>query len=341
MPTYSQVVAYIDDIRAATPANPVSHTDFADVLKSVLDYFSNTGAWDPVAAMNVANSKANVNGQTFTGTVTFSGPTNLSNLATFSNTVTFSGPTNFSNLATFSDLATFSNSINLPVAGASAAVAAKGITFKDSEYILGYAGDTAAANLIGAIFSHLDSASYAFRLGKHTGAALLANGSNYTPQFIIANSGVGHFASRLHINIGSDFTDQTVPLYVNGAGRVVGLLSPNRLAGASAAPTIAAGTGAGTTPTISIVGNDIAGRITITTGTTPVANATIATVTFAGGAFAAAPYIHLTPSNQLAAALSGANMVFPSSTTTTLVLTSGTTALTAATTYTFNYLIIQ
>jgi len=39
-----------------------------------------------------------------------------------------------------------------------------------------------------------------------------------------------------------------------------------KLLGGSATPAIAAGTGAGTTPTISIAGNDMAGTITVTTG---------------------------------------------------------------------------
>ena len=90
MPTYAQALAYIQDIRAATPANPVSHTDFADVLESMLKHFTNEGNWDPVDAMNVANSKADVNGETFTGTVAFSGPVNLSDLATFSNSIKLS-----------------------------------------------------------------------------------------------------------------------------------------------------------------------------------------------------------------------------------------------------------
>lgn len=305
MPNYTQTQAFITELRNATPANPISHTELADALAAILDYFSNTGTWDPVDAMNVANSKADVNNETFTGNTAF-------------------------------------ENIIAPLVGNSAATTAKGITFKQLEYLIGYAADTAGANLIGALFSHLDSASYAFRLGKHTGTSgVLANGSNFVTQLLLANSGVAHFASRLHVNVGTDFTDQATPLYVNGAARVVGLLTPNRVAGAGNAPTIAAGTGAGTSPTVSIVGTDTAGRITITTGTTPTANATIATITFAGGAYGTAPYVSLTPSNQPAAALSGANMPFPTSSTTTFVLTAGTTALTAATTYTFNYLIVQ
>jgi hypothetical protein len=45
-------------------------------------------------------------------------------------------------------------------------------------------------------------------------------------------------------------------------------------------PSIAAGTGAGTGPTISITGNDIAGYISLTAGTSPTATGVIATITF-------------------------------------------------------------
>lgn len=305
MPTYSQTQAFIDELRNATPANPISHTELADALGAILDYFSNEGAFNPADATTQINLKANKASESFTGTTSF-------------------------------------ENIVAPLVGNSAATTAKGITFKQLEYLIGYAADTAGANLIGALFSHLDSAAYAFRLGKHTGTqGVLANGSNFVTQLLIANSGVAHFASRLHVNTGADFTDQGIPAYINGAARIVGLLTSNRIAGAGNTPTIAAGTGAGTSPTVSVVGTDTAGTITITTGTSPTANATIATITFAGGAYNSAPYVSLTPSNKAAATLSGANMPFPSSTTTTFVLTSSTTALTAATTYTFNYLIVQ
>jgi hypothetical protein len=49
---------------------------------------------------------------------------------------------------------------------------------------------------------------------------------------------------------------------------------------ASSSPTIAAGAGAGTGPTVSIVGTDQSGFINITTGTSPTAASIIATITF-------------------------------------------------------------
>ena len=165
------------------------------------------------------------------------------------------------------------------------------------------------------------------------------NGTNL--RLNIASGGVAHFASRLHINTGSDLTDQSVPLYVNGNAQVIGALTVRKIIGGSSAPTLAAGTGAGTSPTVAIVGTDMAGRITITTGTSPTAAATVVTVTF-NIEYGAAPYVSLTPANANAAALALASRPYPSaSTTTTFVITAGTAALAASTQYVFNYHVMQ
>lgn len=108
------------------------------------------------------------------------------------------------------------------------------------------------------------------------------------------------------------------------------------------APTVTAGTGAGTAPAVSVTGNDVRGLLTITTGTAPTAGATIATVTFAT-AFAAAPQVFLVPANLAAKTLSGASEVYVNSTgvTTSLWnLLAGSTALTASTTYVWRYLVL-
>jgi hypothetical protein len=100
--------------------------------------------------------------------------------------------------------------------------------------------------------------------------------------------------------------------------------------------TIAAGTGAGTGPTVSLSGNDVNGQITITTGTSPAASAIICTVTLSA-AFGSAPFVIFSPANANAALLSGASMIFVTSNTTTFSLNSGTSGLTATTTYLLNY----
>jgi hypothetical protein len=108
--------------------------------------------------------------------------------------------------------------------------------------------------------------------------------------------------------------------------------------------TIAAGTGAGTSPSVvTITGNDVCGIINITTGTSPAAGAaTMATITFAN-AYANAPKaVLLTGGNALAAELAGKSMGVTSITTTTFVFGSGTgaAAVAASTAYAWYYLVI-
>lgn len=121
----------------------------------------------------------------------------------------------------------------------------------------------------------------------------------------------------------------------------------NHLIGSTSAPGIAAGTGAGTTPTVSIVGNDLDGVISIVTGTgSPAATAIIATITFTA-TYGVAPKIVIYPANRAARDLAiGAWPIVPAAgqtngvTTTTFVLESGT-ALATTTTYLWHYHIIQ
>lgn len=113
----------------------------------------------------------------------------------------------------------------------------------------------------------------------------------------------------------------------------------NHLVMGGSAPAIAAGAGAGTSPTVSIVGRDNGGVITIATGTLPTgAGATVATITFTS-AFPTNCSVTLTPANGLAAALSGIAAVFAVGSASTFAVTAGTTALAAGTTYVFNYVV--
>jgi hypothetical protein len=98
-------------------------------------------------------------------------------------------------------------------------------------------------------------------------------------------------------------------------------------------PSIAAGAGAGTSPTVALAGNDHAGKITVTTGTTPAAG-TLATVTFSG-VFGNAPYVVLTPKDAATAALQEYN---GTATSAFSVKTVGAPA--ASTTYTWDYIVI-
>jgi hypothetical protein len=107
--------------------------------------------------------------------------------------------------------------------------------------------------------------------------------------------------------------------------------------GNSATPTIAAGPGAGTSPTISILGTDQDGLINLTTGTLPSGTgATVVTITFSL-AYANNVYISLTPAGLITAALNGATAVYPGTGSSSFTINSGATALTAATSYSWFY----
>lgn len=108
-------------------------------------------------------------------------------------------------------------------------------------------------------------------------------------------------------------------------------------------PTIAAGVGAGTSPTISVAGNDGSMTVSVTTGTLPTGtNAVVATITF-NKTWGSTPRVVFSPANAITALLSGASMVYmdAAASTTTFVITSGTTALTAATAYKWNVHCVQ
>lgn len=104
----------------------------------------------------------------------------------------------------------------------------------------------------------------------------------------------------------------------------------------SAVLTIAAGVGAGTSPTISISSNDHGCRVSLTTGTGPTTG-TIFTITF-GASWSGTPQTTFSPANAATAALSGTSAPFigtPS--TTNITLQSGTVALAASTAYVWTF----
>lgn len=118
----------------------------------------------------------------------------------------------------------------------------------------------------------------------------------------------------------------------------------NHLVGGSGSLTQVAGTGAGTSPTITLTGNDLALKVAVTTGTSPTgSNAIVSTITF-NSTFASAPRVILVAANAAAAGLSGANEAFvndASTTTAHFVIESGSTALAASTAYIWYAYIIQ
>jgi len=99
-------------------------------------------------------------------------------------------------------------------------------------------------------------------------------------------------------------------------------------------PTIAAGAAAGTSPTIAIAGGSYAGKITLTTGSSPTTTGVLCTVTLPV-TFPTGTIVTITAAD----ADSGAHVArwFVASTTSTFTLNASGTALSAATEYIFNY----
>ena len=104
-------------------------------------------------------------------------------------------------------------------------------------------------------------------------------------------------------------------------------------------PAIVGGSGAGSSPTVSIVkGNDRNMQINVSTGSSPAASAPIAIINFgipfAGGYI---PSPKFSPANAAAAALNGGNQVFMDATLSSeFIVTAGSTGLSASTTYLWN-----
>ena len=116
------------------------------------------------------------------------------------------------------------------------------------------------------------------------------------------------------------------------------------LKGSTSAPAIAAGAGAGSSPIVLISGDDLGGQIGVLTGTLPSTSATIATITFNVAYTSAPKVIQITPANSNTALLTGVTMVFVNVagvTTLKFDITSGTSALTPATQYSWYYLVKQ
>lgn len=102
-------------------------------------------------------------------------------------------------------------------------------------------------------------------------------------------------------------------------------------------PTVAASTGAGTSPTISITGTDHAFEVTLTQGN-PTATGVIFTVFFQED-WVMAPHVALAPANANAAALSGTSAVYVSTDSVSMSLHSGSTGLVAGTQYKWKFVV--
>jgi hypothetical protein len=161
----------------------------------------------------------------------------------------------------------------------------------------------------------IDNSSSAAAINLALGTGMTWNGSSFSaiPAGYIAN---------FRINITSPTTCK-ISLIGNSLGTT---------------PSIAAGASAGTSPTVSVIGNNMDGIITVTTGTAPTANGILATVTMSGSfAYPTSTTCILQPANAATAAVTGSNEVYVTGTTTTFVINANTTALSASTSYVWRY----
>ena len=140
---------------------------------------------------------------------------------------------------------------------------------------------------------------------------------------------VGWCSSQVTFNQFNDSSLAAIHLGSAGAG--------------GSAPAKAAGAGAGTGPTITIggVGTDTDGLLTVLTGTSPSASATVVSFTFNTAFTIVAPHCFLQPKNTAALALAGNAAVYPTESLTGWTLSVGSTALAASTTYSWNYFCVR
>lgn len=182
------------------------------------------------------------------------------------------------------------------------------------------------------------TASTDFSTEAFASATLNATNTNIT-----YTNGTTLFASAPNAGTNITFTN-LYAITTNGSLKVGGgFLEVNSIRSNGSTPGIVSGTGAGTSPTINISGSDMAGIITLTTGTTPTGSATIATITYST-TYKQKPIVILQPANSNAAGLSGLTEEYindGSSDATKFIITSGATGLTGATAYIWYYHVIQ
>jgi hypothetical protein len=118
-------------------------------------------------------------------------------------------------------------------------------------------------------------------------------------------------------------------------------INAKHIKGNSGALSIAASTGAGTSPSgITVTGTDMSGVVALTTGTSPSINAVLATITY-NTAFSTAPVVVITPANAATASLAASQAVWVNITTTGFTINTNATAVVSSTAYKWNYVVIQ
>jgi hypothetical protein len=204
------------------------------------------------------------------------------------------------------------------------------------------------------------TASSFIKSGGTSSQFLMADGSSNSNSYLPLTGGtITASTSGLALNITNTNTSGTV-LYLKGGTGTTNILNASddggnsrflvtsegvtstlRLKGISGTTSVTAGGGAGTSPTISVTGTDMAGQISVTTGTSPLSAQIIVGLLYntTFGAFSGVPYVTLTPTNANAAGQ--ANNIYLDTPSTTGFNIKCISALAASTTYTWNYMVIQ
>lgn len=140
-------------------------------------------------------------------------------------------------------------------------------------------------------------------------------------------------------------------LQIDGTGNTNATVSsgaiqfPGRFISKNAStPTATANSGAGTGPTISFFSGstDVAGQISVQTGTAPATSSVIVSIKLASGASRpSGAFAMIWPASATAAALSGTSQVWVNNPGTDWELRSGSAALAGSTTYVWNYIVVD
>jgi hypothetical protein len=197
----------------------------------------------------------------------------------------------------------------------------------------GALGLSITGNSFGTSSNPIDLGDYT--VGRVSGGFIAGNDFSSS-----ANAPVANRAGHMVTVVGN--SARNGENYPEGIFYLAGHISTDRPKGL--APSIAAGAAAGTGPTVSVTGNDTAGTISVTPGSTPTTG-TLCTVTYAEAFDTAAgsevnptPKVQLTPTNANAAALVATT--YTTRTATTFKIEAGA-APTEAQVYTWDYLVIQ
>jgi len=135
--------------------------------------------------------------------------------------------------------------------------------------------------------------------------------------------------SNENVGIGNSVTSPAYPLDIGGAARAF------RILGNANAPTVVLGSAAGTSPSYTITGSELGGRFSVTPGT-GATTGLIGTFTLSSGMPSSTFPVLFTPAN----AATGAISKWEASSNSTTFTLNALTALTASTTYLWNYHII-